>query len=120
MARWSDIVEFASDLGGVTEATSYGEPSLKIGRTLLTRHRVDDNTLVIKGVDIDERDELIARSPEVFFVEDHYLGYDIVLARLEPARCQQLTPLVERTWQHLRAGRGNVRLAPSTARTSKS
>jgi hypothetical protein len=98
MAEWLDIVRFATHLGGVTEGSSYGEPSLKIGKSLLTRHRLADDSIVIKGVDFDERDELIERFPNIFFVEDHYLQYDIILARLAHATADQLTPYIERTW----------------------
>lgn len=101
MATWTDIVSFAHRLGGVTEANSYGEPSLRVGKVMLTRLRVADNSIVLKSVDPDERDELIAHSPELFFIEDHYIGYDIVLARISEARASRLVPFIERTWRRI-------------------
>ena len=80
---WQNIEAFALSLEGVSSSVSYGEPSLKIGKCLVARHRVADNSIVLKSVDCDERDALIAANPDVYFVEDHYLGYDIVLARLD-------------------------------------
>ena len=60
-----------------------------------------DDSIVLKGVDPDERDALIARSPNVFFLEDHYAGYNIVLARLATASLDQLTSFIERSWRTL-------------------
>ena len=101
MATWIDITAYAQQLGGVTEATSCGEPSLRVGKALLTRLRVADGSIVLKHVDPDERDLLISRAPDLFFIEDHYRGHDIVLARLSAARTAQLLPFVERVWRHI-------------------
>ena len=99
MATWTDIVSFARQLGGVTEAHSYGEPSLKVGKAMLTRLRVYDLSIVLKNIDPDERDMLMALAPDLFFTEDHHLGYDIVLARIAAADLARLTPFIERTWR---------------------
>lgn len=101
MATWAELVRDAVALGGVNESVSYGEPSLKMGKSLLTRYRVADDSVVLKGIGTDERDLLIAHAPEVFFLEPHYVGYDIVLARLAPARHDELMGLVKRTWATL-------------------
>jgi hypothetical protein len=116
MVTWSDIESFAVALGGVEPAVSYGEPSLKIGRALLARFRVSDNSVVLKSVNFDERDHLISAYPDIFFVEDHYLRHDIVLARLEHADLDDLAPYIRRTWARLAGGRarntGNKRMHP--------
>jgi hypothetical protein len=101
MVTWSDIEAFAIGLGGVEASISYGEPSLKIGEALLTRLRVADNSAVLKSVDVDERDGLISAHPDIFFIEDHYLRHDIVLARLEHAALDDVAPYIRRTWVRL-------------------
>ena len=101
MATWTDIVSFAHRLGGVTEAHSYDEPSLKVGKAMLRRLRVDDRSIVLKDIDLDERDMLMAQAPDLFFTEDHYLGYDIVLARIAAADLARLAPFIERTWRQI-------------------
>ncbi len=101
MASWNEVVDFARTFDGVELSHSYGEPSLKVGKALLTRHRISDDSIVLKGVDPDERDALIARTPNVFFIEAHYAGYDIVLARLATVSLDQVSPFVERTWRTL-------------------
>lgn len=116
MVTWSDIETFATALGGVEASSSYGEPSLKIGKALLTRFRVSDNSAVLKSVDCDERDHLISARADIFFVEDHYLGHDIVLARLEHADLDDVTPYIHRTWTRLAGKRaramGTKRMRP--------
>ncbi len=114
---WSDIETFATALGGVEASSSYGEPSLKIGKALLTRLRISDNSAVLKSVDCDERDNLISAHPDIFFIEDHYLGHDIVLARLDHADLDDVAPYIHRTWTRLAGkrarGKGIKRKHPS-------
>lgn len=106
MVDWHTVEAFALSLEGVSASTSYGEPSLKIGKVLLTRLRTADNSIVLKSVDCDERDNLIEAQPEIYFLEDHYRGYDIVLARMDHAALKDLAPFIERTWAALRKSRG--------------
>ena len=101
MATWIDIVSFAHRLGGVTEAHSYDEPSLKVGKAMLTRLRVEDRSIVLKDIEPDERDMVMAQTPDLFFTEDHYLGYNIVLARIAAADLVRLAPFIERTWRRI-------------------
>ena len=116
MVTWSDIETFAIALGGVEASISYGEPSLKIGKALLTRFRVSDNSAVLRSVDFDERDDLISAHPDIFFVEDHYLSHDIVLARLEHAALDDVAPYIRRTLARLAGKRarnmGTKRMHP--------
>ena len=97
--RWVDIVEIASQWPEVEQAISYGEPSLKVRKSLLTRHRVDDDTLVLMDVPVDERDHLIEMIPEAFFIEPHYHGHDIVLAHLSRLPPDIAKRLLERRWR---------------------
>ena len=98
---WSEIEAYAASLGGVVASSSYREPSLKIGKALLTRLRVSDNSAVLKSVDCDERGELILARPDIYFVEDHYVGHDIVLVRLDHAELGDVAPYIYRAWTRL-------------------
>ncbi|MEM9974545.1 MAG: MmcQ/YjbR family DNA-binding protein [Pseudomonadota bacterium] len=98
--RWQDIVEFALRWPEVVESTSYGEPSLKVRKRLLTRTRLDDDSLVLLDVPAEEREMLIVAAPRVFFVEEHYRDYDIVLAWLATLTRQDVEPLLERRWRN--------------------
>ena len=98
---WEDIVRFARHYPHVEESTSYGEPSLKVGRKMLTRLRVADNAITLKDVAFEERDMLIEMRPDVFFVEPHYQNYPIVLARLDALSLDHVAGLLERRWRNI-------------------
>ena len=44
------------------------------------------DTLVVWVADMDEKEALLASSPEMFFETPHYDGYPMVLVHLEPSR----------------------------------
>lgn len=98
--RWRDVVNLAMQWPDVDEATSYGEPSLKVRKRLLSRQRLEDNTIVLLDVPVEERAHLIEIMPETFFCERHYEGYEIVLARLEHAPIDVVERLLERRWRN--------------------
>lgn len=77
----------------VTDGTSYGTPALKAKGKLLTRLRDDINAIVI-AMPFDRRDELIAEDPDTYFITDHYLAYEYVLARLERLNADQVRDLL--------------------------
>jgi hypothetical protein len=72
-------------LPGVEASTAYGAPALKVRGKLLAcvaAHRsAEPNSLAVR-VDFDERAELLAAAPNVYYVTDHYLNYNAVLVRL--------------------------------------
>ncbi len=72
-------------LPGVEEGTAYGSPALEVRGKLLACmavHRsAEPGSLVIR-VDFDDRAELLAADPDVYYVTDHYVGYNAVLVRL--------------------------------------
>lgn len=98
--RWQDVVEIALKWPEVAEGISYGEPSLKIRKRLLTRTRIEDNTIVLLDVPPEEREMLMEASPQTFFVEDHYKNHDIVLAHLKTISPSEVEALLERRWRN--------------------
>ena len=71
-------------LPGVEESTAYGAPALKVHGKLLAcvpSHRSEPASLVVR-VDLDDRAELLAADPDVYYVTEHYVGYNAVLVRL--------------------------------------
>src|SRR5260370_23987511 len=72
-------------LPGVEESTAYGSPALKVHGKLLACipiHRsAEPGSLAIR-VDFDDRAELLAADPDVYYVTDHYVGYNAALVRL--------------------------------------
>jgi hypothetical protein len=72
-------------LPGVEEGTAYGQPALKIDGKLLAcvpAHRSAEPASLVIRVDFDDRAELLAAAPDVYYVTDHYVGYSSVLVRL--------------------------------------
>jgi hypothetical protein len=72
-------------LDGVEESTMYGAPALKIGGQMIAcipSHRSAEPDSLVVRVDLEERAELLAAAPEVYYVTDHYVGYPAVLVRL--------------------------------------
>jgi hypothetical protein len=70
---------------GVEESTAYGSPALKVRGKLLAcvpSHRSAEPGSLAVRVGIDDRAELLAAAPDVYYVTDHYLNYSAVLVRL--------------------------------------
>jgi hypothetical protein len=70
---------------GVEDGTAYGFPALKVHGKLLAcvpaNRSAEPGSLVV-SVDFDDRAELLAADPDVYYVTDHYVGYNSVLVRL--------------------------------------
>ena len=72
-------------LPGAEESTAYGSPALKVGGKLLAcvpAHRSTEPGSLMVRMSLDERAELLAADPDVYYVTDHYLNYTSVLVRL--------------------------------------
>lgn len=63
---WDQVVDLATELPGVEVSTSYGTPALKVAGKLLTRLRLEDESLVLQGISPDERELLITSNPAFF------------------------------------------------------
>jgi len=72
-------------LPGVEESTAYGQPALKVDGKLLAcipaNRSAEPGTLAVR-MDFDDRAELLAADPDVYYLTDHYVGYTAVLVRL--------------------------------------
>lgn len=84
---------------GVEETTSYGRPSLKVGKKFLAAHRSKPDALVLKTTDMQEREALLEGRPDVFFTTPHYDGYPAVLVHLDRIAPALLAELVEDAWR---------------------
>ena len=72
-------------LPGVEESTAYGVPAFKVRGKLLAwvpANRSAEPASLVVRVDFDDRAELLAAAPDVYYVTDHYVGYNAVLVRL--------------------------------------
>ena len=84
-------------LPGVQEGTAYGSPALKVRGQLLAcipvNPSAEPNSLAIR-MNFDDRAELLEADPEVYYVTDHYVGYDAVLVRLSQVNPDALRDLL--------------------------
>src|SRR5262249_59838392 len=70
---------------GVGESTAYGSPALKVHGRLLAcvpAHRSAEPGSLVVRVGFDDRAELLAAAPDVYYLTDHYVDYTCVLVRL--------------------------------------
>jgi len=94
-------------LPGVEESTAYGSPALKVHGKLLAcvpAHRsAEPGSLVIR-VDFDDRAELLVADPDVYYVTDHYVGYNAVLVRLSRVNRDVLRDLLGMAYKFVTCG----------------
>lgn len=70
---------------GVEEGTAFGAFALKVGGKLMacvpTHRSAEPRSLMVRG-DADDIKTLVVEAPDVYYVPDHYAGYNAVLVRL--------------------------------------
>ncbi len=90
-------------LDGVEESTVYGALALKVHGKLMAcipSHRsAEPDSLVLK-VDLEQRAELIAAAPEIYYVTDHYVDYPSVLVRMSRIDPEVLRDLLNMAWRY--------------------
>jgi hypothetical protein len=83
--NFDTVREIARRLPGVEESTAYGAPALKVRGKLLAcvpaNRSAEPGSLTVR-VDFDDRAKLLDADPAVYYVTDHYAGYNAVLVRL--------------------------------------
>ena len=84
-------------LPGVEESTAYGSPALKVNGKLLAglaiNRSAEPGSLVVR-LDDEDRAELLAADPDVYYVTDHYVPYNAVLVRLARVKPDVLRDLL--------------------------
>jgi hypothetical protein len=89
-------------LDGVEASTAYGAFALKVGGKMMacvpTHRSAEPDSLVVK-VDFEQRAELIAAAPEIYYVTDHYVDYPSVLVRLSRIDPDVLRDLLGMAWR---------------------
>jgi hypothetical protein len=96
---WDDVVAIGSRFPGVEVATSYGTPALRVKGKGMCRLRTDPDALVVRVIDLADREALLRGKPDVFFSTPHYDGYPYVLVRLEAVDPGELAELLEDAWR---------------------
>jgi len=76
------VRKLARELGEVKESSDAIRAGGRLMAWIPPHKTLEAGTLAVQ-VGIEERDELIAAAPEIYFLIDHYLNYPTVLVRLE-------------------------------------
>jgi len=100
--EFSDVRTFARTLEGVDEGTAYGTPCLRLNKTMIAciaiNKQAEPNSLMIR-LTFDQRDELIAEQPDVYYLKPHYEPYPCVLVRLSRVHRDALKDLLQTAWR---------------------
>ncbi|MEO8096626.1 MAG: MmcQ/YjbR family DNA-binding protein [Acidobacteriota bacterium] len=96
----------ALKLPGVEESTMRGARALKVRGKLLActpiHKSAEPGSLAVR-VNFDHRAELLASSPDIYYVTDHYLNYPTVLVRLAHIHSDALSGLLDMAWRFVTA-----------------
>ena len=108
---------------GVQESAAYGAPALKVQGKLLaclpTHRSAEPDSLMVR-VGFDDRAELLAEAPDVYYVTDHYAGYNAVLVRLHRVNPDVLRDLLGMAYKFVTAkSPSRSRSQPRKVRTKK-
>jgi hypothetical protein len=117
----SDVVrKIALALPDVEETTARGVLSFKAHGKLVvwtpTHKTAEANSLAVR-IGFDQRAELIATEPGIYYVPDHYVNYPTVLVRLSRIHRDSLRDLLGMAWQFVGTGasRGGAKVRKLTA-----
>jgi hypothetical protein len=99
MPAWTDVVAAGRALPEVGEGTWFRTPCLRVRKKSFCRMREDGETLVIRVVDLEDKEALLRSDPDVYYTTPHYDGYAYVLVRLAKADPAQLAELIEDAWR---------------------
>lgn len=99
MPKWQDVVAIGLRYPGVEESLWWGTPGLKVAGKGFCRLRTNPDALVIRVLDLGDREALMRGQPDVFFITDHYKDVPYVLVRLELIAHDELKEMVEDAWR---------------------
>lgn len=109
------VRKLALSLDHVEERPSYGTPGFRVNGVLFLRLHQDGESLVVR-MGFDEREAMMAEEPETYYITDHYLKYEWVLARMARIRVDTLRDLLQMAWKSAAKAK---RKAPPRKRKSK-
>jgi hypothetical protein len=95
---FEDARLIALSLDNAMESPSYGTPGFKVDGVLFARFHQDGESLVVR-TDFEQRAELMAASPEAYYITDHYLNYEWILVRVARVHPDALRDLLRAAWR---------------------
>ena len=99
MADIETVRRLVRELPDVTEGTWFRTPAWRVRKKSFARMKEDGETLVVRVLDLEDKEALLRGDPETFFTTPHYDGYPYVLVRLERIGTGPLGELIEDAWR---------------------
>ena len=99
MPTWADVVAAGRRLPETEEGTWFRTPCLRVRKKSFCRMKEDGETLVVRVVDLEDKEALLRSDSDAFFTTPHYDGYPYVLVRLEAVDPVELSELIEDAWR---------------------
>ena len=96
------VREITKALPNVEESSLHGVPSLKVSGRLLTcpaLHRSAESNSLMVRIGFEQRAELMAAEPGIYYVTDHYVNHPAVLVRLGQIDRKSLRDLLGLAWR---------------------
>jgi hypothetical protein len=96
------VCEIGLALPNVERSTAWGSPALKVNGHLMAvvpTHKSAEPHSVAVCVPFEQRDELIAAEPDIYYLKEHYENYATVLVRMPRIQIDALRDLIRMSWQ---------------------
>jgi hypothetical protein len=98
VADWGTVRDLALAFPGAEEDTSHSQPAFRVRGKLFVWMSPHEKGALCVRVDPDEKNFLLASSPDAYFTTPHYEGYPALLVRLERIRRDELAERIEDAW----------------------
>ncbi|MFI6295260.1 MmcQ/YjbR family DNA-binding protein [Nonomuraea sp. NPDC050790] len=99
MVTEEDVRRLALALPETGEKPMYGTPAFYVKARWFARIREEGEVLVLPVATQEDKHELIAADPDVFFTLPHYDGHAIVLVRMPAIGEQETAELLADAWR---------------------
>ena len=100
------VRKIALELPETQDASAHGSLAIKVRGKLMTcvaiNKSAEPGSLAIR-VDFDQRADLVAAAPDVYYFTDHYAPYPMVLVRLSRINPDALRDLLRASWRFVTA-----------------
>jgi hypothetical protein len=106
------VRDIAKALPDVEESSLHGAPSLKVSGRLLTcpaLHRSAESDSLVVRIGFEQRAELLAADPSIYYVTDHYVNHPAVLVRLGQIDRDSIRDLLGLAWRFVSSKKKAIR-----------
>ena len=114
------VRKMARALADVEDGAVYGTPALKVRGKMFacipSHPSAEPDSLAVR-IDFDQREQLIAAEPDIYYVKDHYVNYPVVLVRLTRVHPDALRDLLGMAWRF--ASERKRRATPRTRKRAR-